>query len=404
LAFLFYSFFVIYSNLTYPIISLPLDVITIGYIYYLLINNVYLRKRFILIIIIQLLAYALIFVFYRLGAGHPIAINKYFEYIYALNALKLNHWFVAKVVLSFVGFELVTLFLMIMNFRLFQKRRIILPKLSSFRLVLSRIWQSLNKTLVGIGVGVFLLAAINHLIPSLKIFVNFLSLPGINLLTNWWVLALILVIQKEKKRILGQKLLPFRFIVFTLSCFIVLYLLFPGDIVLKVIRNKRLVVFFLPYIFIIFSAGLVKLKKPLFLTLVSLFIILSLVDSLREIKRYFRFPARQATLNAMDWFYEQPGHTNVLFYATYFNSPNLTPHEKYYGLYFSSSQIPFKDQRLLGKCVKSEEICTQNYIDYIKSNNIGYLVLEYGDGSYIFEKLSQLGEIVYDTGVRIVKI
>lgn len=404
LSFFSYGFLVLYGNLTYPIISSVLDVITITYLGYLLLHRIYLRKRFALIIFIQLATYALIFTLYRFGAGHPIAITKYVEYVYVLNMLEIDHWLVAKVVLGFIAFEVLALLFFILYTGNVQKRNISLPKLSLSNPVLVKVWPRFSKILVGVGIGLFLVSGFNQLIPALGIFSDFLALPGISLMNNWWIMALILGALEGIKRVPKRKQLPFTFLIVVLATYMGLYFLFPGSMVARIVRNKRLVVFFLPYILIMFGAGLSQLKKPLFLTLSSLFVLLSLVASWQGLKQYFRFPARQDTLQAMDWFSKQPNHTNVLFYATYFNNPNLTGHEKYYGLYFVNSRIPYRDQRLLGKCTESEKICTQRYIDYIRQNKVTYLVLEYGNGNYIFENLSQLGEIIYDNGVRIIRI
>lgn len=170
-----------------------------------------------------------------------------------------------------------------------------------------------------------------------------------------------------------------------------------------ILKNKRFITFFSFYLFIVLGYSLLKLKKTVLIVLIGLFSFVSLVNSLQWLKTYYRFSGQSPVLPAMDWFVTQPDYRQALFYATYFKSEKLAGHEKYHGINFAASQVPFEDQRRLGRC-SNTAVCLQEYTSYIQDHQVKYLILEDRYELSTFNQLSQLGKIIYDDHIRIIKL
>lgn len=121
------------------------------------------------------------------------------------------------------------------------------------------------------------------------------------------------------------------------------------------------------------------------------------------IKGYYRFHDARTVANAMDFLRTQPDYSQYLVYAWYMNSPFLAPHDKYFSMAFVPNAYEWDQVKRVGQCESNNRDCLAEYRRFIDKNGVRYLIIE-DLQSGVGQLLTQLGEVIYDQGIIILKL
>lgn len=396
LLFLFYFLISLISNLTYPILALVFDALTILAIY----TNTHSTKRHLtpsIVSCIQITNLLILYIYTNYWHQFSLPIIKIVERLYSTYQGHIN----PQTLLLLISILLISQLAIILHLAISPKTLRPFAFHTNLSFLRPIIWLT---SLYALTVAA--LISTNFLF-NLQFSLQWLPFSQATS-SHSTILSLIstfFFISFALRRLPYSNRVSSRFLLTALVLGYFLYIYSPLNLKpLRLLSNERFFLMFL-LISILLLPNIISSQKNKFIV-ASIVIAISLITTPQTITTRFRQPGYTHIVKAMDWLTTQPNFADNIVYAHYFGRPQVAVNHKPHSLYLVPSTTNYEDQFKLGKCAApiEEHICIQNTLNFARSHDITYFIVENLWSEKSLSQVPDLPKPIFDQTTKIYKL